>query len=142
MASFGRIPYGHTLMGRVYIPVEEYGCESFKENSNIDSQEPVIFLVKRGNCTFLEKTLHAQSAGASLILIRDDHEERVEAIRPDTPDAPHQNIRIPTLLLDRDETENLWQAVKSSQNMMSSEDKEGVIISVDFKLVRYMTKKN
>lgn len=95
----------------------------------------MILLVKRGNCTFLSKTLIAQQAGASLLLVWDDKHEHVTRIRPYAKNAAKLNIGIPTLLIDFDEGKELFEAAANNKDHMGEKDKD-IVVSVDFKLVK------
>jgi len=71
-ASFGAPP----PMGlkELVIPDSEHGCEPFNED-----YKNKFVVIKRGNCTFLEKTLNAKHSGASALIIVNS-EDRLDNI--------------------------------------------------------------
>jgi hypothetical protein len=63
------------------------GCEPFPAGSNIEGN---ILLVNRGNCTFIQKALNAQNAGARALLIANNAPGAL------TPGGSDSGITIPT----------------------------------------------
>jgi len=53
-------------------PTNPFGCESYSRHFQGDA-----VVVKRGDCTFLEKLLHAQAAGASAVVVLNDEEANI-----------------------------------------------------------------
>ena len=74
LANFGIIPYGHSLIGKLYFdPDNPTGCEKFEnfgftEEDTKDNQTPII-LVHRGNCTFVKKVRNIEHAGGRLGIV-------------------------------------------------------------------------
>lgn len=68
----------------VYDPTNPYGCNPYKEQYTDD----VAVVVKRGDCTFLDKLLEAAMAGASGVITLSDEEF------PITPSADAQDMRL------------------------------------------------
>lgn len=46
IANFGLIPYGHSIVGRLYFDKDnQYGCDKFTSITDEDNQEPPIMIV-------------------------------------------------------------------------------------------------
>ena len=73
-ANFGIIPYGSSLLGRIfYIPSDHEACEPFGLDEipfslwdNPNSYNPVV-LADRGNCSFVSKARNIQNIGGNWI---------------------------------------------------------------------------
>jgi len=104
LANFGIIPYGHSLIGRIYYdPENADGCQPFGEfdysHDPDDNDHPTpIILVKRGNCTFVKKVRHIEHAGGRLGIVIDDKKENVENVIM-SDDGTGMGINIPSLLV-------------------------------------------
>lgn len=92
----------------------------------------IILLAKRGECTFADKALNAQKAGASMIMYVDNTVEDVHKVLPFKESSFNGNIQIPSILLDNPSGNKLIDAVtmKQQQNLTD----ENVIIALDFPL--------
>lgn len=66
IASFGKVPYGHSIIGRIFVATPLDACSPIiipKFDANKDGS-PIV-LTKRGGCPFATKAWYAQRAGAS-----------------------------------------------------------------------------
>jgi hypothetical protein len=75
LANFGFIPYGQTLVGKLFVPQGENNAEL----CTIEGEKPIkllegkaFMLIKRGTCKFTQKVLNAQRLGADMAVIYDN----------------------------------------------------------------------
>jgi hypothetical protein len=73
LAQYGYIPYNKHFIGQIQQTDPIDACQPLKNHNY--NQASQILLAKRGNCTFLTKSNHAQIVGAKLLLIADSFEE-------------------------------------------------------------------
>ena len=105
-ANFGTIPYGQSMIGRIYYnATNSKGC-SRTNITNDFSGDPdgiltPIFLVDRGECTFVTKVRNIEKAGGSLAVIIDDTgaENIHDIIMSD--DGTGSGIRIPSMIISK-----------------------------------------
>jgi hypothetical protein len=106
LANFGVIPYGHSLIGRIYYdPENADGCQSFGEfdysNDPDDSEHPTpIILADRGGCTFVKKVRNIEHAGGRLGIVMDNQNEDVTTVIM-SDDGTGMGISIPSLLIGK-----------------------------------------
>lgn len=106
LANFGVIPYGHSIIGRIYFdPENADGCEPFGEfdysKDPDDNEHPTpIILVERGNCTFVKKVRNIQHAGGRLGIVMDNKVEDITSVIM-SDDGTGMGIMIPSLLIGR-----------------------------------------
>ena len=103
VATFGDIPYGTDLYGKVYYDTEntdiEMACKDlayFQENFNFESQP--ILMVDRGSCSFVTKARNAQNIGAKAIVIINNNEDDINDIYM-IDDGTGMDISIPAILI-------------------------------------------
>ena len=106
MANFGHIPYGQVLVGRLYYNEKNpHGCEKgmpFTDDftGDPDGDLSPIFLVERGNCSFVTMARNVEKAGGALAIIIDTKSENVtDVILSD--DGTGAGIEIPSMLINR-----------------------------------------
>src|SRR3990167_359701 len=81
ISSFGKVPYGHTIMGVGKLPYPIDGCGE-SASVSYSGSDPLILVVQRGSCSFLEKVLNAQRLKAAAILIVNDYNRTFEHVEP------------------------------------------------------------
>lgn len=110
IGDFGTPLYGASLTGRVLAPKDNgNGCERFEDENYeakwVDSDTPVIFLLSRGECFFVEKAYHAQRAGAAAVIVADTKPEPLITMTTprDNPTVQElvPEIGIPTALVTK-----------------------------------------
>lgn len=122
LANFGIIPYGHSLIGRIYYdPENADGCQPFGEfdfsNDPDDAEHPTpIFLVDRGNCTFVKKVRNIEHAGGRLGIVMDNNKEDVSYIIM-SDDGTGMGIMIPSLLIGKGDGEILKKFLSDNGGM-------------------------
>tara|TARA_B110000285_G_scaffold228816_1_gene292414 strand:+ start:7 stop:330 length:324 start_codon:yes stop_codon:yes gene_type:complete len=105
MANFGHIPYGQVLVGRIYFNEKNpHGCTKQMNFTNDFSGDPdddlsPIFLVERGNCSFVTMARNIEKAGGALALIIDTKSENVSDIVL-SDDGTGAGIEIPAMLIN------------------------------------------
>ena len=83
MGNFGKIPYGKTLLGKIYyIPQKDgtnYWCNSDLLDLNkdlylVDSKEyiPVYFVDHSNDCSYAHKAINVQNSSGKVMLIASD----------------------------------------------------------------------
>ncbi|CAE8597905.1 unnamed protein product [Polarella glacialis] len=90
--AFSQLPQSGDL--EIRVPQQgQNGCESYVLPGPPGSQNPVVALVRRGNCTFVQKALRAQDAGAvGLLVVMDDDQVFVMSGSNDTQEDEQVNI--------------------------------------------------
>jgi hypothetical protein len=107
MANFGHIPYGQSMIGRVYFNASNAdGCiagTNFTQDFSGDPDEVLspIFLVEASKkCSFVTQTRNIARAGGALALIIDqDNEDVTDVILKD--DGRGAGIQIPAMLINK-----------------------------------------
>jgi len=104
-ANFGETPSSFRSHGEIFIDNSEEkkeGCEPFSQDfiseyTKIESEFP-IFLLKRGECSFVTKARNSQNAGAQmLIVINNNNEDIHDLVMSD--DGTGGDIYIPSALI-------------------------------------------
>lgn len=141
-ANFGLIPYGHSMMGRLWFnSSNEDACEEFPDNffygkkdqdlmkrlENDEGNEEDLekqlledmsyltpfYLADRGTCTFVEKVRNIEEAGAGLAIIVDTKVENVTRIVM-SDDGSGAGLRIPSMLISNREGLKLLDFMKTA----------------------------
>ena len=138
ISSFGKVPYGHSIMGAVKIPYPETGCgNNVRVDFDSSKNMPLIIMVVRGECSFLEKVLNAQALKASLVIIVDNVNEEMTQLLPWTENAPLLDVHTPSIIIEKTSgTDLLNDTRKLSAERGSSNE---VIVAVSFKIQQSVT---
>lgn len=135
ISSFGRVPYGHTVLGNLRIPFPENACGPTVSVDYTDP-DPLILVIPRGNCSFLEKVQNGQKLKAALVIIVDDRYENMAGVIPWAENATELDVRIPSLVIEQQKGEALLDDIR----FLSSVDKSrSVMASFEFKIVQMHT---
>lgn len=104
-ANYGHIPYGQSIVGRLYYnPDNRLGCDktaSFTDDLSGDPDQIIspIFMVDRGDCSFVTKTRNIARAGGALALIVDNNRyENIDNIIM-SDDGSGAGLRVPAMLI-------------------------------------------
>lgn len=106
LANFGVIPYGHSIIGRIYYdPDNANGCNAFDEfdyskDPDDDKHPTPIILVDRGNCTFVKKIRNIEHAGGKMGIVIDHEVEDITSVIM-SDDGAGMGIMIPSLLIGK-----------------------------------------
>lgn len=131
LSSFGRVPYGHTIVGNLRIPYPENACgNDVKVDYDPKNHEPLILIVKRRDCTFLEKVQNAQKLKAAMVIIVDDKVENMKSVIPWTEGAESLNIQIPSAMLDSQSGKDLMDDIRK----VGTDKNMDVVYSVSFRI--------
>ena len=147
ISSFGHVPYGHSIIGRVVLANPIDACDEkmafISHNNHKDGA--LILQTKRGNCPFAVKTYNAQKAGASLVIFVDDKIEDISHILPTENSQFSHKITIPSVLVQEDVGEVLFNTLQNIEKLNNSKgnDKKSkrdkVLVSVDFTQLKSKT---
>jgi PA domain len=136
VAAFGKVPYGHTILGRVEVANPFDACEKVHMSGEEEKSDiPVILLAKRGTCPFATKAYNAGALGASALIIIDDKDEDPNAVIPYAEPEMGMKIHIPTILVNEAEFKNITTAVTSHKPETSSNVHE-VLLSLTFPIIK------
>lgn len=131
ISSFGKVPYGHSLIGRVFLANPLMACSEIKlPPHDFNKDGSIIVITKRGECPFAKKALNAQRAGASLLMYVDNAIEDVTKVLPFKDPTFSDQIKIPSILLDQASGEKILENL--SINQIESSPKNNLIIAIDF----------
>lgn len=118
-SNFGKIPYGQSIIGRIYHDADNAdGCKrgEFTQDFSGDPDDILtpIYLVYRGNCTFVQKTRNiANAQGALAVIIDNKPFESIESVIM-SDDSTGMGISIPAMLISSDDGEKLVQYLKTA----------------------------
>lgn len=124
-SNFGFIPYGHSMVGRLYYDNKlDTMCEPIPEqdfyfNNNTHHRrrqiETPFMIADRGNCSFVTKVRNMEDAGVAVAIIVDNQEEGIDSIIM-SDDGTGAGIRIPGLLISKDDGEKLLHFLKTASD--------------------------
>ena len=131
LANFGNPPYGTSMMGTLYAPMDEEisACAPLspfdvKDYEWYDSNP--ILLVERGNCPFVRKVHNAEARGVKAVIVIDNKDEDTESIIM-SDNGAGGNISIPSFLISKNSGGILLKAVKENP-------KEPIILKLAFEM--------
>lgn len=146
VSSFGHVPYGHSIIGKLVLANPINGCKPMTfQNYDHHKEGALMVLTKRGDCPFAEKVYNAQKAGASLVIFIDNKPEDVKHVLPhDSPEYSHK-ISIPSVLVDSNTGAQFQKTLENIERNAIVNDKKNIrdklILSVDFEAnVDYLAK--
>ena len=123
ISSFGRVPYGHSIVGNVRVPFPDHGCGAdVRVDYDVNNPDPLILLVKRSNCTFLEKVQTGQKLKASMVIIVDNESENMDYVIPWAEHAETLNVHIPSVIID-DKSGNQLEQIAAKRPVTSITNK-------------------
>ena len=106
LGNFGKIPYGHTIEGRLLYDANygpnQYACEPITrsaEDTPSVGDSPFI-LVKKGSCSITQKVRNIEEAGGHVAIIINDKDENVEEMFL-ADDGHEGDISIPAILISQ-----------------------------------------
>ena len=109
VSSFGRIPYGHKIEGRLLYDINNpLGCERFNREAREDplvGESPFI-MIQQGNCSLFDKVSNAEQSGGHLAIIISDKDGPVEGIFL-SEEGLGTDITIPALLISKSDGKKL-----------------------------------
>ncbi|KAK9804303.1 hypothetical protein WJX72_005862 [[Myrmecia] bisecta] len=132
IGDFGVPLYGASLVGElVYLTANDKGCSVFdKHLTGKAGNLPVILLVDRGDCYFVEKAWNAENGGAKAVLVADYKDEKLltMAAPEDRPEISKlkNDITIPTALITKEVGDKLKAA-------LAKQEDPAVVVELDWK---------
>ena len=133
ISSFGKVPYGHSLIGRVFLANPLMACSPITlPPHDFNKDGSIIVITKRGECPFAKKAFYAQQAGAAMLMYVDNNIEDVTKVLPFKDPTFGDQIKIPSILLDQSSGEKIIENLTSNQTENSP--KNNLIIAIDFPL--------
>ncbi len=105
ISNFGITPYGHSVIGNVWIEEQNLnGCKAFETKIDgswdPDTDPSPIVIVERGGCSFVTKVRNIEHAGGKLALVIDEKDEDIENVIM-VDDGNGNGIRIPSMMISK-----------------------------------------
>jgi len=125
-ATFGLPVYRGGLTGPIVYatPEDRDGCMPLDKEHVKDEFEkvkiqvgnkphcPMILAVDRGSCSFVDKVLHAQEAGADAVLVFDNQsEEYAEIVMVPFDQRIGESVKIPSMMISKNNSDNIRDAL-------------------------------
>jgi len=130
-ANFGYIPYGHSIIGRLYFNESNpNACEDLPhQNFTVDADGDItpFWIAERGGCSFVKKVRNLENIGVAVVIIVDATEEDVEHIVM-SDDGTGGGIRIPSMLIGKTDGRKLIDFVKKG----SQQELDQIAILAEF----------
>ena len=109
VSSFGRIPYGHKIEGRLLFDLNNrLGCKSFDREAREDplvGESPFI-MVYQGSCSIIDKVKNIEKSGGHLAIIINDNDDNIGGIFV-SDDGAGDDISIPAVLISSSDGKKL-----------------------------------
>lgn len=136
LASFGTVPYGHTIVGRLELAKPFNACEDLKATTTKDEADiPFILLVKRGKCAFSQKAYNAARIGAVAVVVIDNKNEDPSSVIPYAEPEKGLKIHIPTILVNENEFLEVTTAVKT-HNSDETKTEHQIMLTINFPITK------
>lgn len=151
---YGFIPYGQMSSVKImnnnstYSENEFfYGCSDdydFIDKKSVDEKLPSGLIVDRGECTFVNKTRNAQNAGADLLIIIDDIDEKKNDSIVLVDDGTASDIVIPTVMISKKDGQKIKDYLKDSSSSVNKNNNlnelnnklKHIIIDINFEITK------
>jgi hypothetical protein len=113
-AHYGDLPYGGSLVGFVHeLETNHDGCRTIPQLDAFDDDDnQPILVVPRGGCQFLTKSLHAQHAGAKLLIVVNDGEQL--DFDPVADVNVGKKVKIPTVFIRNSDGKKIMKILESA----------------------------
>jgi len=132
VSSFGRIPYGHKIEGRLLFDKNnQLGCESFNREAREDplvGESPFI-MVYQGSCGTIEKIKNIEKSGGHLAIVISDKNENIGGIFM-SDEGTGYDITIPAVLISNSDGKKLVEYYLNHAD--SHEDIKEIKLEVKF----------
>ena len=124
LADFGHIPYGQSLVGQVVFPEDnEYGCDPFEDSLTAYNDPNPIVIIRRGECTFVQKVRNVQKGGGKFAVIVDEKDrENVKYITM-VNDGTGNGINIPSVMINKIPGEKIIDFYQSQDELVRNQIK-------------------
>lgn len=121
VATFGDIPYGLTLYGKIYYDIDnkdsEMACSpltTIKINNMFDYEIHSFVMLDRGSCSFVTKARNAQKIGAKAVIIINNDDDNIDDIFM-IDDGTGKDIEIPAVLISRTDGDIIKDYLRKNQ---------------------------
>ena len=139
IGNFGEVPYGKTIIGRIfYLPGKDgtnYWCDidnlpTISDSSFFQSGEyvPIIFVDHSIDCSYAHKASNVQKKGGRVMLIASDSNILEEEYNVDDPT---EIVTIPTIIIEKDFGDIIREYTKAKKDT-----NEFIVISIKFSGVK------
>ena len=132
VSSFGRIPYGHKIEGRLLFDINnQLGCEPFNREAREDplvGESPFI-MVFQGTCNIIEKIKNIEKSGGHLAIIISEKDDDIGGIFM-ANERLGNDISIPVVLISNSDGNKLVEYYKLHAE--SHEDIKEIKLEVKF----------
>ena len=139
IGNFGEVPYGKTLIGKIYYYPQKdgtnYWCEENLLSDDINYSDlnpneyvPIFFVDHSIDCSYAHKAVNVQKKGGRVMLIASDSNILEEEYNVDDPT---ENVAIPTIIVAKDFGDIIREYTKLKQDK-----KEYIVISMKFSGVK------
>lgn len=132
VSSFGRIPYGHKIEGRLLFDINnQLGCDPFNREAREDplvGESPFI-MVYQGSCGTLDKIKNIENAGGHLAIIINEKDDNIGGIFMSDEGAGY-DITIPAVLISNTDGKKLTEYY--SNHAYSHEDIKEIKLEIKF----------
>ncbi|EAS05189.2 vacuolar sorting receptor (macronuclear) [Tetrahymena thermophila SB210] len=119
LANFGSVQYGTRIVGEAHISEPYDACDkaAVQQGEKEFSRIPFL-LVERGNCAFADKVYNAQEAGAQIVIIVDNGQQRGNVIMIDNGHG--SNVHITSVFITKEYGDIIKEYIKNQKNVMLS----------------------
>ena len=139
IGNFGEVPYGKTIIGKVfYLPGKDgtnYWCEDELVTSNTNElfsnqneYVPIIFVDHSIDCSYAHKAANVQKKGGRVMLIASDSNILEEEYNVDDPT---EIVSIPTIIIAKDFGDIIREYTK-----LKKDKNEYIVLSIKFSGVK------
>lgn len=136
LSKFGRIPYGFSIVGNIYYKPDSNGINTGCNDTNFSKYDEFmysiddvpVYMLDRGDCTFVKKVENAELNGALAVIIVDNVEEKITDKVMMADDGKGNNITIPAILISNHDGNTIKKYLTQNPN-------EVVVIEMDFEMV-------
>ncbi|EAS07544.2 PA domain protein (macronuclear) [Tetrahymena thermophila SB210] len=137
LANYGNNPYGSTFYGVIAIPDPLNGCQSISskydlnlentEESQLNQNSAIAYLIERGQCSFVSKSRNAQNSnGKVAIIFNDKKNEGVnDIVLMDQSDHSGKGLMISTIFVTKKTGDTIL-------NYVSNNKDEPIRIKIEF----------
>lgn len=123
IATFGDIPYGLTLYGKIYYDLDnkdsEMACNpltTIKIDNVFDFEAQTFVMLDRGSCSFVTKARNAQRIGAKAVIIINNNDDDINEIYM-IDDGTGKDIEIPAVLISKSDGDTIKEYLRKNVNL-------------------------
>ena len=118
VSTFGEIPLDTTTNVQIIVPDKDnnHGCEPFDVPKDLKA-EKFVWLVRRGDCTYLKKAKNSQFSGAyAVIVVHDNPNINIEDVIP-YADSNFKSVHTPIVLIKKQDGDELFENLNNSSKI-------------------------